>query len=104
MRKEVYDTLDCYHVCTETSQHCLKMGGKHAEPEHLNLMMDCAKICLTTADFLMRNSRNSSALGDLCARICEACADDCQKLDGEEMKRCAEVCRTCATTCRAMAK
>ncbi len=33
------------------------MGGKHAEPEHLNLLMDCARICVTNADFMLRKSK-----------------------------------------------
>ena len=28
------------------------MGGKHAESDHINLLMDCARICNTNADFM----------------------------------------------------
>ncbi len=101
MRTEVQNTLDCYHVCTETIQHCLKMGGKHVEQKHLNLMMDCAKICLTMADFLMRNSEYSKKLGSICAAICDTCAKSCEAVGlDDEMKRCIKACKKCAETCK----
>lgn len=103
MRKEVYETLDCYHVCTETIQHCIEMGGKHAEPKHLNLMMDCAQVCLTMANFIMRDSEYCRKLAPLCAEICEVCAASCASLGDEAgMQRCVDSCKTCAQTCKSI--
>ncbi|MDP3965763.1 MAG: four-helix bundle copper-binding protein [bacterium] len=99
---EVTYTLECYRACTETIQHCLKMGGEHVEQKHLNLMMDCAKACLTAADFFMRDSEYRDKMGALCAEVCDACAKSCDALDGEEMKRCVKACRDCAAACRGM--
>ena len=59
VRECLKDSLDCYQMCTETTIKCLTLGGKHAEPQHLNLLIDCAKICNTNADFILRNSTYS---------------------------------------------
>jgi hypothetical protein len=41
----------CYQVCLQTAMnHCLETGGKHVEPSHFRLMINCAQICQTSAD------------------------------------------------------
>ena len=97
--------LGCYKSCMETVTHCLDMGGKHANAEHINLLLDCAKICSLAADFSARDSQNQAELHALCADICQQCADDCEKLaDADtQMEECAQVCRECAEMCEAMA-
>jgi hypothetical protein len=65
--------------------------------------MDCATLCRTVAEMLMRDSEHTSALSPLCARVCDACAESCEQVgDDRVMKRCAEVCRKCAAMCRAI--
>lgn len=93
---------ECHDVCQQmVFQHCLQLGGKHAEPEHLKLMTDCIQICHTAADFMLRASPRHTLVCDVCAEICEACADDCERIG--EMEECVEVCRHCAECCREMA-
>jgi hypothetical protein len=105
MRTEVYDILDCYHVCTETLQHCLKMGGKHAAPAHINTLMDTATICAAMVDFVMRSSVRSKMLAPLCIEICEACATSCEAMNTDsEMQRCIDACKACIETCEDMIK
>lgn len=105
MKNGVMKMLECYKSCTMTINHCLNMGGEHASPEHINLMMDCAKICQLSADFAMRGSEFHADLCNLCADICERCAEQCEAMagDSEEMKQCAQTCRDCAEVCRSMA-
>lgn len=104
-----HDLTACIEVCSECHdiceqmiyQHCLKLGGKHVEPEHLKLMADCAQICQTSADFMLRGSPRHQMTCGICAEICTACADDCERIG--EMEECVEVCRRCAESCREMA-
>jgi hypothetical protein len=56
MRECIQNCLDCHRICTETVTHCLMMGGEHAAAEHIGLMLDCAQICQTSADFMLRMS------------------------------------------------
>lgn len=93
----------CHDLCVETVSYCLSMAGRHAEPAHVTLMLDCAEICQTAADFMLRASPLYSAVCAVCADVCEACARSCAALDGAEMAACADACRRCAAVCRAMA-
>ena len=104
VRQCLKDSLDSYQTCTETTLRCLTMGGKHAEPEHLNLLMDCAKICQTNADFMLRNSTYYPQTCGITADICDECADNCDRFKDDFMKECASVCRRCAESCREMAR
>lgn len=79
------------------------MGGKHAAPEHIRMMLDGANICRTSADFMLRRSAYHHDVCGVCATVCEACAKDCERLpDDELMRECAATCRRCAESCRAM--
>lgn len=92
----------CHEVCYSTAlNHCLKMGGKHVEPEHFKLMLDCAKICETSACLQRSGSQFSAQLCAVCADICDACADSCEKMG--DMDECVAACRKCAESCRQMA-
>jgi uncharacterized protein YcnI len=43
MRECIQNCLNCYAICLETAHHCLTMGGKHADPEHIGLLKACAE-------------------------------------------------------------
>jgi len=92
----------CSATCYATAMnHCLKVGGKHMEPEHVKLMMECARICETSAHLQISGSRFCAQICSLCAQVCDACAEDCARLG--DMDECVEACRHCAASCRAMA-
>lgn len=97
---------ECHAICTQTAQHCLEKGGKHAEAEHVRLLLDCAQICETSAGFLMRKSPRHLSTCKVCADICSMCADSCARMDSQDamMKKCEAVCRSCAESCRQMAQ
>ncbi len=104
MRSCIDACQSCHDVCIETLTHCLSKGGKHAAADHIRSLADCAQICATSADFMLRGSPAHTAICDTCADVCDQCAKSCEQLDGAEMKRCAEECRRCAIECRQMAK
>jgi len=80
------------------------MGGQHAEPQHIGLLLDCAEICQTSANFMLRGSDRHMRTCAVCAEVCEQCAQDCERMgDDAQMRACAEVCRRCADSCRRMA-
>jgi hypothetical protein len=96
---------DCHALCTQMIRHCLRVGGRHAAPDHIRLMLDCAQICETTADYLMRESVFHDRMCGLCADVCRQCADSCQQLvaDDQKVKPCVDLCRDCAGSCERMA-
>jgi len=97
----IEDCLECYRICTETAMtHCLEAGGDHVEPEHFRLMLNCAQICRTTAEFLLAESEFHVRLCALCEEVCEACADSCRAIGG--MDDCVQACEMCAESCAAI--
>ncbi len=100
----IQDSLECYRVCMETLQRCLSLGGRHAENNHVNLLLDCAKICSLNADFMLRNSTYYPQTCGLTADICDECADTCERFEDDFMKECGRVCRRCGESCREMAR
>ncbi len=106
MRNCITSCTECHAICVETAAHCLEMGGKHADASHIRTLLDCAQICATSADFMLRGSDLHPQVCAVCATACDRCAESCERLaDGDElMARCAEVCRACAESCRRMAQ
>jgi hypothetical protein len=104
MLRCIDNCVDCAAICTETVMHCLEMGGEHAAPGHIRLLLDCAEICQTSANFMLRHSELHGRTCGVCAEVCERCAEDCARFtDDAVMQQCAEMCRTCAQSCREMA-
>ena len=104
MQRCIDNCTACHGVCVETIAHCLQKGGKHAEASHVRLLEDCAEICQTSADFMLRGSDLHGRTCAACAEVCARCADDCARFgDDQQMKRCADLCRRCTDSCRAMA-
>ena len=104
MKRCAEQCRECHEVCVETVRHCLERGGRHAEAEHVLLLLDCAQICDTSGDFLLRGSALHRETCRACAEVCTRCAESCERLDGEAMRRCAGACRRCAESCRQMAE
>lgn len=101
----IEDCDDCHQICLETIEHCLRKGGRHADPSHIRLLIDCARICSTSADFMIRRSELHGITCGACAKICDRCAEDCERMnDDSQMQRCIDTCRRCAESCRAMAQ
>jgi hypothetical protein len=104
MQQCIDNCMQCHAVCTETISHCLQKGGKHAEAKHIRLLADCAQICATSADFMLRGSDLHALTCGVCAEVCARCAEECERMaDDAAMQRCAEECRRCAESCRRMA-
>jgi hypothetical protein len=108
--KEMSDCIancrDCWQRCMETVQHCLTMGGKHAEQQHIALMLTCARMCATSAEAMMLGTAQHAETCRACAALCRACAQDCRRVGAgdDEMQRCAQTCEQCADSCERMAK
>jgi hypothetical protein len=101
----IQECTHCHAVCVKIIQYCLKKGGKHAAADHVRLMQDCAEVCLTSTDFMLRESDLHPDMCGLCAKICDRCAGGCEQVGGGKdalMKECAKACRACAKSCHEM--
>lgn len=103
MQQCIQNCLNCHATCLKMAMnHCLETGGKHTEPAHFRLMMDCVEICQTSANFMLRGSKHHAHICRECAEICKQCADDCERVG--DMDECVAACRKCAQSCSEMAQ
>jgi hypothetical protein len=92
---------ECSVICMETFHYCLRKGGDHREPAHLQLLLDCSRMCNATSEFLATDSFYRTELAMICSEICDACALDCEQFeDDEQMHACAQACQALAVSCR----
>ena len=105
MRTCIENCLDCYAICIETKAYCTSLGGKHVEAHHLQTLADCAHLCETSANFMLRGSELHKDVCRICADACDRCADSCEQVDRNDdvMRKCVDECRKCAESCREMA-
>ncbi len=104
MQQCIQNCEDCHDICLETVTYCLAKGGKHAEAAHIRLLLDCAEICQTSANFMVRASDLHPLTCGVCAEVCERCAKDCERFgDDATMRECTDMCHRCAESCREMA-
>ena len=96
---------DCHATCEATATYCLQLGGPHAGVSHQLTLRDCAQICQTSADFMLRGSPLHPAVCSACAQICIQCAQFCEQIgpNDAQMKACADLCRRCSQSCQQMA-
>jgi hypothetical protein len=61
-------------------------------------------VCEATARLgARRTGSNDEVLKEtleLCARVCDWCAIECEKHEHEHCRLCAQICRECAEDCR----
>lgn len=98
----IAECLKCHQTCLHMAlTHCLEQGGEHAKPQHIKLMLNCAEICQTSANFMISGSDLHHLTCGICAAVCRKCAESCEAIPG--MEECAKACTSCAETCEAMA-
>ncbi len=101
MKDAIEACLDCHAMCVRMAMgYCLERGGGHVEPRHIRLMLNCAELCQTSANFMLSDSPLHGQVCAVCAEACEACAKSCEEIG--DMRECAEECRSCARSCRSM--
>lgn len=103
MQQCIQNCLACHRVCMDTITYCLQQGGKHAMADHVRLLMDCAEICQTSANFMIRGSALHKFTCAVCAEICLQCAEACNSFGNDpKMELCQEASRHCAESCKQM--
>ena len=101
----VEECLNCHAVCTLTLQHCIASGGEYTEVNLVGVLLDCAELCQTSANFMLRGSPYHVITCGACAELCRACEEACRAHAGDEqLAHCADVCATCADSCDSMSK
>jgi hypothetical protein len=105
LQEAVEECLNCHAVCTLTLQHCIASGGEYTEVNLVGVLLDCAELCQTSANFMLRGSPYHVITCGACAELCRACEEACRAHAGDEqLAHCADVCASCADSCDRMAR
>ena len=100
---------DAAHHLMYCSRMCLSCADACAAEQDdmrqcIRSCLDCADVCEAAGKLAVRRTGSNEAvlkeMLELCARVCEACALDCETHDAEHCKLCAQMCRECADDCR----
>jgi hypothetical protein len=96
--------LQCHVVTTMTAQYCLAKGGDLSDVSMVGVLLDCAEISQTSANFMLRGSPFHTLTCGACAEICRTTAEACRQMasNDEHLTHCAEVCEHCAEHCAMM--
>lgn len=102
MQRCIEDCLSCARTCQAMlSRHCLEVGGRHVEPEHVRLMLACVEICRAAGAIMLIGVAQHRESCRACAAICAACAESCRQVG--DMDECVEACDRCVESCGEMA-
>lgn len=110
MAHEQYqDLIQTLHECMVECNHCYDACLQEDEVKMLayciKLDRECADICAYLEQAITRGTPFIGQLAQVCAEICEACGNECDKHADmhEHCKRCAEACHKCAEACKKVA-
>jgi hypothetical protein len=94
----------CADECDHCATACLQEKDVAMLARCIRLDMDCAQICRLAAGYMARDSELAIDICQVCAAVCDACAEECEKHGHmDHCQACAEACRRCAEECRRMA-
>jgi len=98
----VHHAMYCAKMCLSCADACTAEDMDMVQC--IRTCLDCAAVCDTAATLGLRRAGSNEAvlkeMLEFCARVCDACAAECEKHDHEHCKLCAQMCRECADDCR----
>ena len=89
--------------CAALCKHAVVSSLKETDPaimvKCVQLALECAAICTTTAELMSLGSDKVAEMAKICATIADACAEEFSKHTNEHSQECAEACTKCADEC-----
>lgn len=94
----------CEVACRECAFGCLQEKDVSALRNCIQNDLECARICATTVDLLIMDSRFRTEIIELCIASCKVCQSECEKhaVHMDHCKDCAAACERCAEACLAL--
>jgi hypothetical protein len=93
----------CTQACYECFNACLNEPDLNARKKCVGMLVECAMMCQMSVAMMSMNGQYSREHCQLCATICDKCAQECAMFKDDHCQKCADVCRACANDCRKMA-
>lgn len=105
MAHEKYQNLitllnECIQACEHCYDACFHEEHSGMMKKCIQTDRECSDICSLTLQAISRNSEFKDDLIALCAKVCEKCAEECEKHDHDHCQKCANACRRCAEVCK----
>ena len=94
--------LRCASICNHCASSCTQEEDVKMMARCIQLDMECAAICYAAAQLMSMGSAQAMEICRICARVCQACGDECAQHDMQHCRECAEICFRCAEECRQM--
>ena len=94
--------VQCAAVCRQCAASSLAEADVGSMVYCIQLDLECASLCTTTAELMILGSGFASRLCQVCADMCLACAAECEKHQREHCRLCASACNACAKQCLSM--
>lgn len=93
---------ECAQACDTCAAACLQEPDPKMMARCIALDDECAAICRVAAQLMSRGTEHAHLVCQLCADICDACAQECASHQAQHCQDCAAACRRCADECRRM--
>lgn len=87
--------MECMIVCIACSVKCIEEGHKKTAI----LCAECADVCDLAIKSASSQSEFNNHIMELCAQVCQRCAEECRKMQVQHCIECAEACNQCAEAC-----
>lgn len=103
MRNEkLLSTLgNCINHCNYCADACLDEDNVKMMKDCIRIDRVCAEACAALNQILATSYSDVNALVEYCKKVCQDCADECDKHDHQHCKDCAQACRECVEACEA---
>jgi len=103
MDERYYALLEKLWHCALSCEKCATagLGSGHAGSlvSSIRLSQDCADICFQLVRAIKRRSELVAPLLQVCAYICQLCAEACGNHSEDACQQCAAACMHCSEAC-----
>jgi len=95
----------CAQACHECFTACLNEPDVAARKKciSISILTECACMCQMSSAMMSMNGQFTKEHCQLCATVCDKCAQECEMFKDDHCKKCAQECKKCATECKNMA-
>ncbi|SMB79225.1 protein of unknown function [Desulfonispora thiosulfatigenes DSM 11270] len=93
----------CSRACYECFEACLNEPDLKERKNCVSTLVECAQMCQMSVGMMSMSGQFSKQHCQVCAEICDKCAQECAMFKDDHCQKCADICRQCADECRKMA-
>lgn len=99
--KKLINTLgECVTACDYCANACLNKNHVQEMVNCMRVNHVCAEVCSALHQLLVMDYEEVKELVMYCIKVCNDCAEECEKHDQEHCVKCAKACRQCAVECQ----